>query len=96
MKNRIKILTVTAAIIAGLSVNAAFAGGIACVDVQKVVSASSQVQALKKEQQKKKSILARMAQQGLVRVSRGRGGSQLTPEGRRLYETGQLASINNQ
>lgn len=59
MKNRIKILTVTAAIIAGLSFNAAFAGGIACVDVQKVVSASSQVQALKKEQQKKtKDLIA--------------------------------------
>ena len=47
-------------------------------------------------QQEIRSILARMAQQGLVRVSRGRGGSQLTPEGRRLYETGQLASTNNQ
>lgn len=47
-------------------------------------------------QQEIRSILARMAQQGLVRVSRGRGGSQLTPEGRRLYETGQPASTNNQ
>ena len=47
-------------------------------------------------QQEIRSILARMAQQGLVRVSRGRGGSQLTPEGRRLFETGQLFSLNNQ
>ena len=41
-------------------------------------------------QQEIRSILSRMADQGLVRVSRGRGGSQLTAEGRRLYETGQF------
>lgn len=32
-------------------------------------------------QQEIRSILAQMADQGLVRVSRGRGGSQLTPGG---------------
>ena len=41
-------------------------------------------------QQEIRSILAQMADQGLVRVSRGRGGSQLTPEGRQLYETGRI------
>ena len=37
-------------------------------------------------QQELRAMLAEMAQQGLVRVSRGRGGSQLTPEGRKLAE----------
>ena len=41
-------------------------------------------------QQEIRSFLAQMADQGLVRVSRGRGGSQLTPEGRQLYETGRI------
>ena len=41
-------------------------------------------------QQEIRSILSRMAERGLVRVTRGRGGSQLTAEGRRLYETGQF------
>ena len=40
-------------------------------------------------QQEIRSILAQMADQGLVRVSRGRGGSQLTPKGRELWEIGQ-------
>ena len=40
-------------------------------------------------QQEIRSILAEMADQGLVRVSRGRGGSQLTPKGRELWEIGQ-------
>lgn len=35
-----------------------------------------------------RSLLADMAAQGLVRVSRGRGGSQLTPRGRALWENG--------
>ena len=39
-------------------------------------------------QQELRAMLAEMAQQGLVRVSRGRGGSQLTPEGRKLAENG--------
>ena len=30
-----------------------------------------------------------MAEQGLAHVSRGRGGSQLTPKGRELWEIGQ-------
>ncbi len=33
-----------------------------------------------------RTILSDMAEQGLARVSRGRGGSQLTPEGRSLWE----------
>ena len=41
-------------------------------------------------QQEIRAVLAQMAEEGLVRVSRGRGGSQLTAEGRRLYETGQI------
>ena len=32
-------------------------------------------------------------EQGLVRISRGRGGSQLTADGRRLYENGHIHSI---
>lgn len=34
-------------------------------------------------------ILSNMAERGLARVSRGRGGSQLTPKGRALWENGQ-------
>ena len=40
-------------------------------------------------QQEVRSILSDMAARGLARVSRGRGGSQLTPKGRALWETGQ-------
>ena len=39
-------------------------------------------------QQELRTMLAEMSRQGLVRVSRGRGGSQLTPEGRKLAENG--------
>lgn len=37
-----------------------------------------------------RAILSDMAEKGLARVSRGRGGSQLTPEGRALWESGQF------
>ena len=37
-------------------------------------------------QQEIRNILAEMAKNGLARVSRGRGGSQLTLEGRKLWE----------
>ena len=40
-------------------------------------------------QQEVRTILSDMAGQGLARVSRGRGGSQLTPKGRELWEIGQ-------
>lgn len=40
-------------------------------------------------QQEVRSILSDMADRGLARVSRGRGGSQLTPKGRELWENGQ-------
>ena len=40
-------------------------------------------------QQEVRTILTEMAGQGLARVSRGRGGSQLTPKGRELWEIGQ-------
>ena len=40
-------------------------------------------------QREVRDILADMAAQGLARVSRGRGGSQLTPKGRALWENGQ-------
>lgn len=39
-------------------------------------------------QQEIRGILTGMAEQGLVRVSRGRGGSRLTPAGRALWENG--------
>ncbi|MCI8329106.1 MAG: sigma 54-interacting transcriptional regulator [Oscillibacter sp.] len=39
-------------------------------------------------QQEVRRILTDMADQGLARVSRGRGGSQLTPKGRALWESG--------
>ncbi|MEY8386514.1 sigma 54-interacting transcriptional regulator [Oscillospiraceae bacterium 38-13] len=39
-------------------------------------------------QREVRDILADMAAQGLARVSRGRGGSQLTPKGRELWEKG--------
>ena len=38
-------------------------------------------------QQEVRAILSDMADRGLARVSRGRGGSQLTPKGRELWET---------
>ena len=53
MLKNIKKLTVVSAVVLGLCANSAFAANIAIVDVQKVVSSSSQVQALKKEQQNK-------------------------------------------
>lgn len=37
-------------------------------------------------QQEVRTILMQMAERGLARVSRGRGGSQLTPSGRKLFE----------
>lgn len=37
-------------------------------------------------QQEVRNILTQMAEQGIARVSRGRGGSQLTPVGRKLWE----------
>lgn len=40
-------------------------------------------------QKEVRDILADMAARGLARVSRGRGGTQLTPQGRALWETGQ-------
>ena len=40
-------------------------------------------------QQEVRSILSDMADRGLARVSRGRGGSQLTPKGREAWEKGQ-------
>lgn len=40
-------------------------------------------------QREVRDTLADMAAQGLVRVSRGRGGSRLTPKGRALWESGQ-------
>ena len=40
-------------------------------------------------QQEVRSILSDMAARGLARVSRGWGGSQLTPKGRSLWENGQ-------
>lgn len=39
-------------------------------------------------QQEVRNILTEMAEKGLVRVSRGRGGSRLMPQGRKLWETG--------
>lgn len=39
-------------------------------------------------QQEARRILADMAARGLARVSRGRGGSQLTPKGRAFWENG--------
>ncbi len=35
-----------------------------------------------------RTILSNMAERGLARISRGRGGSQLTPKGRALWENG--------
>ena len=40
-------------------------------------------------QREVRDLLAGLAAQGLVRVSRGRGGSRLTPKGRALWENGQ-------
>ena len=39
-------------------------------------------------QQEVRAVLNAMAERGLARVSKGRGGSQLTPEGRALFESG--------
>lgn len=43
-----------------------------------------------------RTILNEMARRGLAKVSKGRGGSQLTPLGRQLWENGQKQSANNQ
>ena len=40
-------------------------------------------------QREVRDILEDMAARGLVKVSRGRGGSRLTPKGRTLWENGQ-------
>lgn len=37
-----------------------------------------------------RAVLSAMAERGLARVSRGRGGSRLTPKGRALWESGQF------
>lgn len=44
-------------------------------------------------QREVRDILADMAARGLARVSRGRGGSRLTPEGRALWEKGQSQKV---
>ena len=46
-------------------------------------------------QQEVRSILSHMAGQGLARVSRGRGGSQLTPKGRALWEQYRLENYDH-
>ena len=43
-----------------------------------------------------RDTLADMAARGLVRISRGRGGSRLTPKGRALWESGQSMEQFNQ
>lgn len=43
-----------------------------------------------------RDILADMAARGLVRVSRGRGGSRLTPKGRELWEHSQQINLVDQ
>ena len=56
---KIKTLTILTAVVLGLCINSANASEVASIDVQKVVSASPKVQALKKEQQAKaKEILS--------------------------------------
>ncbi len=45
-------------------------------------------------QQEIRSVLAGLADQGLARVTRGRGGSRLTPEGRRRWEDLQASGQN--
>lgn len=47
-------------------------------------------------QQEIRGILADMANRGFARVSKGRGGSQLTPEGRALWENGYSSFNYNQ
>ena len=47
-------------------------------------------------QQEIRSLLNEMADRGLARVSRGRGGSQLTPEGRAYWENGQKGTDYDQ
>lgn len=47
-------------------------------------------------QREVRDTLADMAAQGLVRVSRGRGGSRLTPKGRALWENGQNGKLFDQ
>ena len=39
-------------------------------------------------QREVRDILSDLAARGLVRISRGRGGSRLTPKGRALWENG--------
>ena len=56
---KIKVLAVLTAVVLGLCINSANAAEVASIDVQKVVSSSPKVQALKKEQQAKaKEILS--------------------------------------
>lgn len=41
-------------------------------------------------QQEIRGILAELAQRGLVKVGKGRGGSRITPQGRKLFESGEV------
>ena len=47
-------------------------------------------------QREVRDILADMASRGLARVSRGRGGSRLTPKGRELWEHSQQINLVDQ
>ncbi len=69
MRKSFNLFVVLGLLVSLLSVNSVFAAEIACVDVQKVVSSSSQVKALKTEQQKKAKELVSFVEKARKEVA---------------------------
>ena len=59
--------------------------GMTAVEAKKILARARECH-FPVSQQEVRSVLSEMSKQGLARVSRGRGGSRLTPKGRRLWE----------
>ena len=69
MRKSFNLFVILGLLVSLLSVNSVFAAEIACVDVQKVVSSSSQVKALKTEQQKKAKELVSFVEKARKEVA---------------------------
>jgi outer membrane protein len=70
MKKNLSLFALTLAIVGGMSLNSALAAGtVAVVDVPQVVNASSQVQALKKDQQAKADEIIKFIEKARKDVS---------------------------
>ena len=69
MRKSFNLFVILGLLVSLLSVNSVFAAEIDCVDVQKVVSSSSQVKALKTEQQKKAKELVSFVEKARKEVA---------------------------